>query len=68
LSGGALIFAGGGGAPNGSYYVLSSTNLSASPVVWTRILTDTFDANGNFSVTNIVNINTPQRFFILEVP
>ena len=68
LSGGALRFSGSGGNQNGTYYVLSSTNLATSPAGWTRILTNTFDASGNFSVTNIINPGIPYRFFILETP
>jgi autotransporter-associated beta strand protein len=68
LSGGALRFSGAGGNPNGTYYVVSSTNLATSPAGWTRILTNTFDAGGNFSVTNVINPSTRHRFFILETP
>jgi autotransporter-associated beta strand protein len=68
LSGGALVFGGSGGTPNGTYYVVSSTNLAISPAGWTRILTNTFDANGNFSVNHVINPATPRRFFILETP
>jgi autotransporter-associated beta strand protein len=68
LTGGALVFGGSGGTPNGTYYVVSSTNLAISPAGWIRILTNTFDANGNFSVTNVVNPGTRHRFFILETP
>jgi autotransporter-associated beta strand protein len=68
LSGGALRFSGSGGDPNGTYYVISSTNLATSPAGWTRILTNTFDGSGNFSVTNVINPGTPHRFFVLETP
>jgi autotransporter-associated beta strand protein len=68
LSGGNFNFNGTGGAPNGTYYVLSSTNVTTPVMNWTRILTNNFDVNGNFSVSTPVQPNTPQRFFLLQEP
>lgn len=68
LSNGAFIFSGSGGSPNGTYHVLSSTNISLPLINWTPVLTNTFDASGDFSVTNGVDPNTKQRFFLLQVP
>jgi len=68
LSNGAFVFSGGGGSPNGTYHVISSTNIALPLINWTPVLTNTFDASGNFSVTNLVDPNTQQRFFLLQVP
>jgi autotransporter-associated beta strand protein len=59
-----LVFSGSGGTANGTYYVQVSTNL-LSPN-WISVATNSFDASGNFSVTNAVNANTPQKFYRIE--
>jgi len=46
LAGGAVTLAGTNGAPNGSYVVLTSTNLALPVVNWTPVLTNSFDATG----------------------
>jgi fibronectin-binding autotransporter adhesin len=66
--GNSLVFNGSGGASNTTYYLLTSTNLLQPLSNWTRLLTNQFDANGNFNVTNPVNPQSPQSFFLLELP
>jgi autotransporter-associated beta strand protein len=61
ISDGNLVFGGSGGKPNGTYTLLTTTNLS-SP--WVPIATNSFDGNGNFSVTN--SIAGPQQYFSIE--
>ena len=68
LSNGAFVFSGAGGSPNGTYHVISSTNIALPLTNWIPVLTNTFDASGNFSVTNVIDPNTKQRFFLLQVP
>ena len=68
LAGDKLILGGSGGVTNGTYYVLTSTNLSAPMVNWTRLLTNRFDASGNFNFTNALNANAPQSFYLLQLP
>ena len=68
LSNGAFVFSGAGGSPNGTYHVISSTNIALPLINWIPVLTNTFDASGNFSVTNVIDSNTKQRFFLLQVP
>jgi autotransporter-associated beta strand protein len=65
-SGGNLIFSGTGGSANGTYYVLTTTNLTNSLSNWTVVSTNSFDGSGNFSVTNAINPATPQRFYIIR--
>jgi len=68
LSGGNLILNGSGGQVFGTYYVLTSTNIVAPLASWTRLLTNQFDGNGNFNLTNGMNTNSAQSFFLLQVP
>jgi polygalacturonase len=67
-SSGNLILSGSGGATNGAFYVLSSTNIALPLNQWTLIATNQFDGSGNFIFTNVVQTNIPQTFFVLEVP
>jgi fibronectin-binding autotransporter adhesin len=62
-----LVMSGSGGTPNASYYLLSSTNLALPLTNWTCLLTNQFDAGGNFNFTNAMNTNTPQQFYILQL-
>jgi hypothetical protein len=68
LSGGKLIFSGSGGIPSGTYYLLASTNLLTPIANWTTIATNTYDASGNFNVTNGITAGNPQRFYIIKQP
>jgi rhamnogalacturonan endolyase len=66
LAGGGLALSGSGGTSNGTYYVLTSTNLTQPLAQWQFIATNQFDTNGNFNVTNLVYTNAPQRFYLLQ--
>lgn len=63
-----LVLRGGGGLPNGNYYVLASTNLATPLAGWTRIATNAYDASGNFAFTNTANPAMAQRFYLLQLP
>jgi hypothetical protein len=67
LAGNNLVFNAGNTATNGVYVVLMSTNLSAPPANWTGLGTNT-SGGGTFSftLTNAVNINAQQAFYILQ--
>jgi hypothetical protein len=67
LAGGGLVFKGGAGVANANFYLLGSTNLATPLAGWTRLLTNQFDGNGNFSLTNYAATN-PQSFYRLQVP
>ena len=67
VSNGNLIFSGTGGTPNGSYLVLTSTNIATPLINWLPIATNSFDAiTGAFSVTNAIAPGTPGRFYMLK--
>lgn len=72
LSGSDLAVTGIGGVPTGQYVVYSTTNLTQPIAEWTPVMTNTFDANGNFN-TLIVAANTPypnaaMQFFVVILP
>jgi hypothetical protein len=63
-----VIVSGTQGAPNGNYYVLTSTDVTLPLVSWEFVSTNTFDALGNFSFTNAVDPGDPQRFYRIQLP
>jgi autotransporter-associated beta strand protein len=68
MGGGSLILSGTGGISNGTYYLLTATNIAQPLTNWTRLLTNQFDANGNFNLTNTLNPGSPQSFYLLQLP
>jgi hypothetical protein len=65
---GSFILSGTGGFSNGTYYVLTSSNLLVPLTNWTIITTDRFDSTGGFTFTNPAPTNTPQQFYLLQLP
>jgi autotransporter-associated beta strand protein len=65
---GGVVLSGSGGATNGTYYLLASTNIALPFANWTRVATNQFDASGNFFFTNSFGTNTPQNFYRLQLP
>ena len=63
-----LVFSGTGGVAGGPYHVLTSTNLLLPLTDWTSLSSNVFGSSGEFSVTNPIAPNTPQRYFILQTP
>jgi len=66
VSGGNVIFSGTGGPDNGTFYVLTTTNLLTSGTNWSILSTNSFNASGGFNVTNAINPGTPQRYYRIE--
>jgi hypothetical protein len=66
VSGTNIIVSGSGGSANGTYYVLTTTNLTTPLANWTIWSTNSYDSNGNFIVTNPVTAGTPQRFYRIQ--
>jgi hypothetical protein len=52
----------------GSYSVLSSTNMAAPLFDWTTNLSGVFGAGGSFSNAIELNPSQAQRFFIIKTP
>ena len=67
ISGDGLSLNGTGGVGNANFYLLGSTNLALPVANWTRLLTNQFDGNGNFSLTNAINPGGPQTFYRLQL-
>ena len=65
LSGTTLSFSGTNGVPNGPYVVLTSTNLAQG---WTPVVTNSFDASGNFNYSAAYGSSDHQRFYTIEQP
>ncbi len=63
-----LVFSGTGGVAGGAYHVLTSTNIVLPLTNWTSLGSNTFGGSGEFSVTNPIAPNTPQRYYILQIP
>jgi hypothetical protein len=68
LAGTNLVLSGSGGATNGSYTVMTTTNITTPLTNWTAAGTGVFDGTGNFNFTNAVAPGTPMRFFVIRVP
>ena len=61
------IFITANGSANEQYILMETTNL-LRPLVWTPVLTNTFDNSGALDLsTNIINPNTPKEYYILQV-
>jgi fibronectin-binding autotransporter adhesin len=67
VTGGNIIVSGTNNAgAGGTYSVFTSTNLALSLTNWTLLTNATFDAKGNFAVTNATSGD--RSFYILRVP
>jgi hypothetical protein len=66
--GGGFILSGTGGESNGTYYVLTSSNLLVPLTNWTYLATNQFDGQGGFIFTNTAQTNAPQLFYLLQLP
>jgi fibronectin-binding autotransporter adhesin len=67
-SNGGLVFTGTGGVADADFYLLTSTNIAAPMTNWTPVLTNQFDDNGNFNFTNPIDPNSPQNYYLLQLP
>ena len=67
IVGGNLILGGTGGTDNGTYHVLTTTNVATPFASWNVLTNGTFDASGNFSSTNAVG-TAKQQFYIIKQP
>src|SRR5204863_1101026 len=68
VQGGNLVISGTNGYINGTYYVLSSTNVALPLSSWEPIATNSFDGAGNFTFSAPIDPAKPQRFFMMQVP
>jgi rhamnogalacturonan endolyase len=68
VSNGMFLLSGGGGMPDRQFYVLASTNVALPLAQWTPLFTNSFDAFGNFTYTNFINLAAPSKFYLIQVP
>lgn len=54
------------GTPNGTFYVIATTNLTVPLANWTVLSTNSFDQYGGFSFTNVIQPGLPEQFFSME--
>ena len=66
--GGNAIISGSGGTPNAAYQLLTSQNVALPVAEWTQIGTGNFTGTGAFSITNAINPETSQAFFLILQP
>jgi hypothetical protein len=64
---GIFIMSGSGGTNNGTYFVLTSTNLGTPRGLWTPVATNQFNSLGQFVFTNLAPTDTLQLFYILHL-
>jgi fibronectin-binding autotransporter adhesin len=67
MQAGNIVISGTNGTAGSNYYVLTSTNVALPLADWSVLATNAFNENGSFSFTNSANVNTPQRFFLLQL-
>jgi hypothetical protein len=68
VSGGNLILIGMGGSTNGTYRVLTTTNVATPLTNWTVLATNSFNTNGTFQATNPISPSHPQEFYRIQMP
>jgi alpha-tubulin suppressor-like RCC1 family protein len=66
-AGNTLVLSGNGGQPYQPFYTLTSSSLGLSFSQWTTMSSNMCDADGNFSVTNPVNLAASQQFYIIQM-
>ncbi len=68
LSGTNLMISGSNGPPNGSYAVLTATNIALPSSNWVSLVTNQFGSVGQFSFTNVILTGEQQRYFRIRTP
>lgn len=68
VSGTNFVASGSGGVPNGTYHVLSSTELALPLAKWSVVSTNFFDGIGNFEFTQALTPGVPLRSYIISLP
>lgn len=68
LSGTNIVLFGVDGAPGAGYTMLTATNVTTPTANWLVLFTNQFNGSGQFSFSNSINPNEPQRYFRLRTP
>ncbi len=64
---GHIVLSGTGGSNGGTYQLLASSILTAPASVWPTIATNSFDASGNFILTNPILAGAGEQFYRLKI-
>src|SRR5262249_22315632 len=67
-SGNNLLVQGSGGTPNGSFSVLTNSNVAAPVASWGTNTSSTFDGSGTFSLSLPINAANPRLFYLIKTP
>jgi hypothetical protein len=67
ISGTNFIFSGSNGPVGHNYVVLRSTNVAAPLASWVPVLTNSFNPDGTFNVTNGISPAAGSAFYLLQV-
>lgn len=69
ISGKTLTFSAANGTANGTFRLLSTTDLLLPVSQWTPVLTNSFDSSGSVNMsTNVVNSSVPRDFYLIVAP
>ncbi|HEX3623811.1 MAG TPA: hypothetical protein VH280_00140 [Verrucomicrobiae bacterium] len=68
LSGTTLTLTGTNGIAGERYELLSSTNPTLPFNQWVPVLTNNLESNGNFNITNTVDLSVPEDFYLIKIP
>lgn len=63
-----VVLTASNGPAGGTNYIVSTANLMIPVAQWPRIVTNTFDFTGTFSMTNSVNSSVPGNFYRVTLP
>ncbi len=67
ILGASLVLSGTNGLNGETCVLLASTNLTRPLNQWTPLLTNTFES-GRFSITNAMDLGSPQNYYLLQIP
>ncbi len=63
-----VVIVGTDGPPGGTYYIMTSTNITLPISQWIPLATNLFDSSGSFRYTNAINADLPARFLHIALP
>jgi hypothetical protein len=66
-SNGNVVITGNAGPANGSYRILTSTNVSLPIAQWTAVATNQFNQSGEFSAALPIVPETGQLFYLIQL-
>jgi hypothetical protein len=65
INGGQLVINGSGGVAGWPFWLLAATNLGVNQ--WVPVITNGFDQDGTFNLTNALNPALPQMFYKIQL-